>query len=57
MEADVLMRKLSPNPPHALSDPRWLRGLDALIDHVGRVLDEHLKHAPKSAPKPLAKTA
>jgi hypothetical protein len=53
----VLMRKLSPNPPRTLSDPRWLRGIDALIDHVGRVWDERLKHAPKPAPKPLAKTA
>jgi hypothetical protein len=47
------MRKLSPAPylprslSRSLSNPRWLRGIDALIDHVNRVWDEHQKHRPR----------
>lgn len=50
------MRKPSPNPPTTLRHPDCLRGLNTLIERVLRIY-EVSKRTPKSASKPLGKTA
>jgi hypothetical protein len=53
------MQKLSPKqqPPHILSNPRWLHGIDRFIERVSQIADAHAKRVSKSARKQLAKTA
>jgi hypothetical protein len=53
------MQKTSPNPPHLLSDPGWLRSIDQFIERVNRIADAHLKRKPRRRidHKALAKSA
>jgi hypothetical protein len=41
------MAKTSPNPPHILSDPGWLRSIDQFIERVNRIADAHMKRRPR----------
>jgi len=41
------MPKNSPNPPHSLTNPEWLHGIDQFIERVNRIVDAHMKRRPR----------